>query len=160
MKRPVEYRYADSIRGEIRRPFTIVPGLTVAFDSKLEIVPIADLGKPRRVAVRLQNQTLRNPEGTVSLKLPAGWKSEPAQTPFALKARGEKTAVFFTVTPAPGTAAGSYELSAEAVSAIRRIARRCGQSNIRTSRRIASTTRRSRRCASSISRSRPCASAM
>ena len=116
VKRPVEYRYADSIRGEIRRPFTIVPGLTVAFDSKLEIVPIADLGKPRRVAVRLQNQTLRNPEGTVSLKLPAGWKSEPAQVPFALKARGEKTAVFFTVTPAPGTAAGSYELSAEAVS--------------------------------------------
>ena len=116
VKRPVEYRYADSIRGEIRRPFTIVPGLTVAFDSKLEIVPIADLGKPRRVAVRLQNQTLRNPEGTVSLKLPAGWKSEPAQAPFALKARGEKTAVFFTVTPAPGTAAGSYELSAEAVS--------------------------------------------
>ena len=85
VKRPVEYRYADSIRGEIRRPFTIVPGLTVAFDSKLDIVPLADLGKPRRVAVRLQNQTLRNPEGTVSLKLPAGWKSEPAQVPFTLK---------------------------------------------------------------------------
>jgi LmbE family N-acetylglucosaminyl deacetylase len=116
LKRPVEYRYADSIRGEIRRPFSIVPGLTVAFDSKLEIVPVADLGKPRRVAVRLQNQTLRNPEGTVTLKLPEGWKSEPAQAPFVLKARGEKTAVFFTVTPAPGTAAGAYQLSAEAVS--------------------------------------------
>ena len=116
VKRPVEFRYADSIRGEIRRPFTIVPGLTVALDSKLEIVPLADLGKPRRVAVRLQNQTLRNPEGTVSLKLPSGWKSEPAQAPFALKARGEKTAVFFTVTPAAGTPAGAYEFAAEAVS--------------------------------------------
>jgi LmbE family N-acetylglucosaminyl deacetylase len=115
MTRPVEYRNADAIRGEIRRPFTVVPALTVAFDEPLEIVPLTDLGKPRRIAVRLQNQTLRNPEGAVRLTLPPGWLAEPAEARFSLKNRGERTAVFFTLTPKAGTPAGASQLVAEAV---------------------------------------------
>lgn len=116
LTRPVEYRYADSIRGEIRRPFAVVPAITVAFDSLLEVVPLAELGKPHRIAVRLQNQTLRDPQGFVRLTLPSGWTSQPAQAPFTLKARGDRTAVFFTVTPAAGTPAGAYQLAADAVT--------------------------------------------
>ncbi len=112
--RPLQYRYADPVRGEIRREFNIVPALTVAFDERLEIVPLTDLGKTRRVAVRLQNQTLTKADGIVRLRLPNGWKSDPTEQPFSLTARGERTAVVFQLTPATGTPEGHYQLSAEA----------------------------------------------
>jgi LmbE family N-acetylglucosaminyl deacetylase len=112
--RPLEYRYADPIRGEIRREFNVVPALTVAFDSRLEVVALTELGKTRRVAVRLQNQTLAKADGVVRLRLPQGWTSEPAEAPFALTARGERAAVVFQLTPAAGTPEGHYQLSAEA----------------------------------------------
>jgi hypothetical protein len=113
--RPLEYRYADSIRGEIRRELNVVPALAVDFDSKLEVVALSELGKTRRIAVRLQNQTLATAEGVVRLRLPAGWHSDPAEAPFSLTSRGEREAVVFQLTPTVGTKEGHYQLSAEAV---------------------------------------------
>ncbi len=112
--RPLQYRIADSIRGEIRRAFAIVPALTVGFDSTLDVVPLAELGKPRRIAVRLHNQTLSTSSGSVRLILPDGWKATPAEAPFTLSARGDRTAVMFQVTPALKTPAGRYAISAQA----------------------------------------------
>ncbi len=77
---------------QIRRPFTIVPGLTVAFDSKLEIILIADLGKPRTGSgASATNQTLRNPGRHGQLEAAGALEVEPrAQVPFTLKARGRE----------------------------------------------------------------------
>jgi LmbE family N-acetylglucosaminyl deacetylase len=99
--RPLEYRYADSIRGEIRRELNVVPALAVDFDSKLDVVALTELGKTRRIVVRL--------------RLPEGWHSDPAEAPFSLTSRGEREAVVFQLTPAVGTKEGHYQLSAEAV---------------------------------------------
>jgi len=112
--RPLEFRYADPIRGEIRREFNVAPGLTIAFDSTLEVVALGDLGKSRRVAVRLQNQTLPKADGVVRLRLPEGWRSEPAEAKFSIASRGQREAVVFQLTPAVGTKEGHYQLSAEA----------------------------------------------
>jgi hypothetical protein len=114
LTRPLVYRYADPVRGEIRRGLNVAPALTVAFDSQLEIVALSDLGKSRRIAVRLQNQTLDRADGVVRLRLPNGWHSDPAEASFSITARGEREAVVFHVTPAVGTPEGHYQLSADA----------------------------------------------
>jgi LmbE family N-acetylglucosaminyl deacetylase len=115
LTRPLEFRYADSIRGEIRREFNVVPAIAVAFDSKLEVVALSELGKSRRLAVRLQNNTLAKADGVVRLRLPEGWQSNPAEAPFSMTARGERAAVVFQLIPAVRTPEGHYQLSAEAI---------------------------------------------
>jgi LmbE family N-acetylglucosaminyl deacetylase len=116
VSRPLEFRYADPVRGEIRRHLNVVPALTVAFDEPLHIVPTRERGRSRRVAVRLHSQTLESATGSVMLKLPAGWRSAPNEIPFSLTARGGRTAAAFDVTPAPDVAPGTYEMHAEASS--------------------------------------------
>jgi LmbE family N-acetylglucosaminyl deacetylase len=111
---PLEYRYADSVRGEIRRSFAVAPPVTLAFDEPLHVVPAAGASKPRKVAVRLQSQTLSQTGGQVRLIAPAGWKVEPAEVAARFEVPGERQAVLFTVTPPPGVTPGAYPLDAEA----------------------------------------------
>ncbi len=114
VQQPLEYRYADPVRGEIRRHFNVVPAVTVAFDEPLTLVPTAARTAPRRVTVRLQSQTLSEGKGVLRLQAPEGWRVEPAEAPFAIGARGEREAVSFTLTPAPGAAPGARLLRVQA----------------------------------------------
>ncbi len=51
LTRPVEYRYADRIRGELRRAVEVVPLVSVGVDSKLMVVPTsAGAARARRWA--------------------------------------------------------------------------------------------------------------
>ena len=115
VSRGLEYRYADSVRGEIRRAFAVVPAVTLDFDEPLHIVPASDVARPRRMAVRLQNQTLSSASGLVRLAGPAGWTVVPRDAPVQFNASGERQAAWFTVTPASNAAPGAYDLRAEAV---------------------------------------------
>ncbi len=115
VSRGLEYRYADSVRGEIRRAFAVVPAVTLDFDEPLHIVPASDVARPRRMAVRLQNQTLSSASGLVRLAGPAGWTVVPRDAPVHFNASGERQAAWFTVTPASNAAPGAYDLRAEAV---------------------------------------------
>jgi len=116
VRAPVQYRLVDQVRGELRRFVNVVPAVTVAFDSSLEIVPSASLGSPRRVAVRLANQRSGSTEGTVRLTVPEGWSVEPPSAPFSFTSRGQRTAATFTLTPPRGAAAGRYDITAIAVA--------------------------------------------
>jgi hypothetical protein len=53
--------------------------------------------------------------GEVSLNLPAGWKSEPATTPFAFTKKDQHTAAIFTITIPAGSTTGAHGISAKAV---------------------------------------------
>ncbi len=114
LRQPVQFRLIDQVRGELRRNVEVVPALSVALDSTLEIVPLDALGTSRRIAVRLQNQSQTTQGGTVRLTLPEGWTSAPAQAAFSLPRKGDRTAVVFTVTSAKQTKAGSYAITAVA----------------------------------------------
>jgi hypothetical protein len=107
---PVQYRYSDRARGELRRNLNIVPALSVGLDSDLEIVPLTSRGQARRVSVRLTTNAPQAVEGRVELTLPAGWTSSPASAPFTLKNKGEQTAVPFQLTPPPDVKAGQYHV--------------------------------------------------
>jgi LmbE family N-acetylglucosaminyl deacetylase len=99
--RPVEYRYADRVRGEIRRPIAVVPALAVGVDSRLLVVPSGRVPQQRTIVVRVSSQSRQPVSGTLSLTTPAGWTATPAEAPFTLNP-GERTAATFTLAaPSP-----------------------------------------------------------
>lgn len=111
---PVQYRYADDIRGELRRDVNVVPALTLSLDPALVISPSSAKAQTRRLAVSLTNNSQGEISGTLALQLPAGWKSSPAEAPFALKSKGRKSAAVFDVTVPAGAADGAYKIGAVA----------------------------------------------
>ena len=120
LTQPLEYRYVDQARGELRRNVDVVPALTVSFDSPLEIVPLGAAGKPRRVVVRLQSNSRTAVSGDVTVGAPDGWKVSPPSLPFSLDRKGEHYALAFDVTPSTAASPGRYTLNAVAASGARR----------------------------------------
>jgi LmbE family N-acetylglucosaminyl deacetylase len=114
LRQPLQYRLIDPVRGELRRNVEVVPAVTVSLDSQLEVVPLGERGRPRRIAVRLQSNAESPQTGVARLDVPAGWSVTPIESPFSLKRRGERTALVFTVTPGGSASAGQYTLKAVA----------------------------------------------
>lgn len=115
LERPVEYRYANSIRGELRRELNVVPTVTVALDPSLMIVPLESGPQPRRLSVRVQRFSQKPVQGVVRLGLPSGWISEPTEESFNLDQNNDRAAVAFQVTPPTHLTPGAVSLSAQAV---------------------------------------------
>jgi LmbE family N-acetylglucosaminyl deacetylase len=110
INQPVEYRYADAIRGEIRRDLNVVPDISISLDQNLLIVPANNHEQTRRITMRITNLSDKPFAGEASLNagLIGGWKSLPASQNFVLKHKGETTAIEFevtisTTTKPPGT---------------------------------------------------------
>jgi LmbE family N-acetylglucosaminyl deacetylase len=114
VSRPVQYRVGDRIRGELRRDVNVVPAVTVGVDSPLLIVPTGSTPNTQRIVVRATSFA-ENVKGILRLRLPQGWTSEPAEAPLTLASEGENTAASFTVRAPARRAAGTFEITAEAV---------------------------------------------
>lgn len=115
VSRPVSYRFADRIRGELRRDVNVVPTVAVGLDTKFLMVPTGTTANQQKLTVRVLSYAHEPVKGTLRLRLPQGWTSTPAEAPFDLAAEGEKTAVPFTVTAPARRAAGAFDIVAEAV---------------------------------------------
>jgi hypothetical protein len=116
ISRPVRYRFADRVRGELRREVNVVPELSVSFDSDLLIVPTAGPARPQRIVVTTTSFVNRMMTGTLSLRLPTGWTSTPSSA-FALAAAGDSATATFDVMPPAQRTPGAVTLEARAVSA-------------------------------------------
>ncbi len=112
---PVVYRFADRVRGELRRNVEVVPPLSVGLDSRLLIVPTGTTPIQRRVVVRVTNHQPAEATGTLRLRLPIGWTSSPAEAPFGVKVRGDRMSAQFTVTAPAGRKAGAVDIEAQAI---------------------------------------------
>lgn len=122
----VEYRYADRVRGEVRREINVVPPVTVGLDTPLLIVPLGTLDAGRqtgreappyhqRLVVRATSFAPAPVSGLLRLRLPQGWTATPAEAPFTLNASGDKMSAPFVVTAPAGRTAGQFSIAAEAV---------------------------------------------
>ena len=120
LTKPLQYRFIDQVRGELRRNVEVVPAASVSFDSPLEIVPIGAAGKPRRVVVRLQSNLQSAVSGEAAISAPEGWEVSPPSLPFTLDRKGEHYALAFDVTPSAKSSPGRYTLSAVATSGSQR----------------------------------------
>jgi LmbE family N-acetylglucosaminyl deacetylase len=114
ISRPVEYRFADRVRGELRRHVNVVPPVSVGLDSRLLIVPTGTTPYKQRVVVRVMNHLPDGAGGTLRLALPEGWTSAPADASFAVKAAGEKMSAPFVVIAPANRTAGAFEVRAVA----------------------------------------------
>ena len=112
--KPVQYRYGDRIRGELRRDVNVVPAVSVGLDSRLLIVPIGTAGQ-QHLVVRAASFSPQPVSGTLRLRLPAGWTATPAEAPFTLTSKGDKTSTSFVVTPPARRTPGNVDITAEAV---------------------------------------------
>ncbi|MBM3777527.1 MAG: PIG-L family deacetylase [Acidimicrobiia bacterium] len=112
----VEYRTADPVRGELRRPVAVTPAVTVSVDSKLLIVPLGTTPADQALVVQASSFSPDPVTGTMRLRLPSGWTSSPAEVPFTLGS-GEQSSAAFTVRAPAGRRAGRNPIVAEAVVA-------------------------------------------
>lgn len=112
--KPVEYRYADRVRGEVRREINVVPPVTVGLDTPLLIVPLGATPRQSRLVVRAMSSAPGPVSGMLRLRVPPGWTATPAEAPFMLNASGDTMSAPFVVTAPAGRTAGQFSISAEA----------------------------------------------
>jgi len=97
--------------GGVYEPLVVTPAIGIRMEPEQRILPLDGSALPVRVTIHAQAAA----EGTVELKLPAGWVAEPKQQKFALKAAGDSEPLVFSVTPAK-VEVGSYAIDAVAHS--------------------------------------------
>jgi LmbE family N-acetylglucosaminyl deacetylase len=97
--------------GGIYEPLVVTPAIGVRMEPEARILPLDGGALPVRVTVHAQAAA----EGTVELKLPAGWSAEPAEAKFHLAEAGDTEPILFSVTPATAET-GAYTIQAVAHS--------------------------------------------
>ena len=111
---PVHYRFADPIRGELRRVPAVVPKVTVGLDASLLIVPLGAAPHRQRIVARASSSSSAPVSGTLRLRVPTGWTVSPLEAPFMLQTKGEQTSAAFTVTAPANRRSGGVDIDAEA----------------------------------------------
>jgi LmbE family N-acetylglucosaminyl deacetylase len=112
---PVQYRYLDAVRGEVRRELNVVPEISVQLDPALIVVPLHARDRTRQVTLQLVNnvepaegQTEKLlATGGAGISLPEGWRL-PETTPFKFTSEGERATLPYTFKVPPGVRAGAY----------------------------------------------------
>ena len=97
--------------GGYYEPLVVTPAIGLSVEPEARILPLNGGGLPVKVTVHTQAAA----EGTVSLKLPEGWRAEPEKAQFKRTAAGDTEPILFSVTPA-AVQSGAYTLEAVARS--------------------------------------------
>ena len=97
--------------GGVYEPLVVTPAIGVRIEPEARILPLDGSALPVRVIVRAQAAA----GGTVKLKLPVGWRSEPAEAKFRLGEAGDSEPLVFSVNYDEART-GSYSISAVAHS--------------------------------------------
>ena len=93
-------------------PLVVTPAIGVRVEPEARILPLDGGALPVHVTVHAQEAS----EGTVTLKLPSGWSSAPAEAHFHLADGGDTDPILFSVTPA-AVREGEYSIQAVANAA-------------------------------------------
>ena len=111
---PVLYRFADPIRGELRRAPNVVPKVSVGLDASLFVVPLGATPHRQRIVVRASSHSEESVSGTLRLRVPTGWTVSPPEAAFTLQTQGEQTSSAFIVTAPANRTPGRFDIDAEA----------------------------------------------
>ncbi len=110
LKRALAYKWTDPVKGELIRPFEIVPRVMIVLPEKVVLFPDAT---SKEIHVIVKSGSQGSVRSDVSLKLPAGWESVPAKASVELTRRGEEQKVTFMVTPGKSNITTSIGVVAE-----------------------------------------------
>jgi LmbE family N-acetylglucosaminyl deacetylase len=93
--------------GGFYEPLVVTPAIGVSVQPEARILPLDGSALPVKVTVHAQAAA----EGTVALKLPAGWRAEPSEAQFKRTAAGDTEPILFSVTPSAAET-GAYKIEA------------------------------------------------
>jgi len=91
--------------GGFYEPLVVTPAVGVSVSPEARILPLDGSALPVKVTVHTQGAA----EGAVTLKLPEGWRSDPAEAHFRRTSAGDTEPLIFSVTPAVGTAGPGHD---------------------------------------------------
>ena len=93
IRSPIVYRYVDLVRGEIQRPLTVAPAISIGLDNATELAR-ANTAIERFYNVTLRSARTRRVEAKVSLVLPAGLTADSASKTVMLDSAATRTVTF------------------------------------------------------------------
>ncbi|MBI3472900.1 MAG: PIG-L family deacetylase, partial [Candidatus Solibacter usitatus] len=112
IERAVETGFLDTLGVEHRKTLAVGPPIAVRFSTEAGVLP---LGKREYdLACTVRSHVDGKAAGAVRIGLPSGWRSEPAQAPFAFEKEKEETILNFRVIAPAGAPAAEYKLEAVA----------------------------------------------
>lgn len=92
---PVTYKWTDPVKGELSRPFEIVPPVFATFTQSVYLIKN---NIPQPVQVTLKSGSGRKISGTLKLDIPPGWVCSPGSVPFNLERANEEQVFTFNVS--------------------------------------------------------------
>jgi LmbE family N-acetylglucosaminyl deacetylase len=110
IKRPLIYKWVDQVKGELWRPFEIVPPV---FVTPLEKVVIFNSTEPKPLQLVIKSSIEKVLKGKISLQLPMGWKSQPQSISFDITKRDEEQTHTFSIYPSSAESSGTITASVE-----------------------------------------------
>jgi hypothetical protein len=114
INKEAEYRFADRVRGEIRRRLDVVPAISVKPASDLQIVPTSSAKRRYEMLLTVTNNSKHDVAGTARFIVPENWLLEPKSGSFSLAASPASTTLAFNVTLPATVTAGGYRLDGSA----------------------------------------------
>ncbi len=106
LSRPMIYKWVDPVKGELWRPFEIVPGV---FVNPLDNVVIFNSAEAKDISFMIKSSAEEPVAGDLALELPEGWRSVPASVSFELKRRDEEQIKTFKVFPSIRESSGKLK---------------------------------------------------
>ncbi len=91
---PVTFKYTEPSEGEIYQPFAIVPPVAVNVRTD-KLLFTGNENRTLAVEVVAWKDSV---QGNISLDMPAGWKAEPSEFPYAFNVKGESKICHFLVS--------------------------------------------------------------
>ena len=113
--RPVQVRQAALPFGYNHYTLKVAPAIGVNLKPRLGVVSVHSGQKSLQLAVELVNNFDSVIRGILVLKLPPGWKAQPAQASFSFAKAGEKKPFTFTVA-VPAMAQKEFKIEAVATA--------------------------------------------
>lgn len=102
IQREAVYKFVDPVKGEIYRPFEMIPPVSIDIAEKVEMFPSSEL---RNISVTL-TAGADKVEGIFYPGQSEGWKVVPASFNFSLKKKGDEVKFTLTITPPSGQTEG------------------------------------------------------
>ena len=93
--KPLVYKTNDPVKGEVYKPFEIIPEASAKISEKV-IIFENEKQKEIPVIVKAGRDSL---DGFVQMNYPKGWRVFPEKQKFTIKYKGQEQTVVFTVTP-------------------------------------------------------------
>lgn len=107
VERALVYKYTDPVKGEIYRPFEILPPVTVNIPEKVFVFSDAT---PKTIQLTIKAHSAQV-KGSLQLNGSEGWDIRVKNPEFSLAAKGDEALVEVSVSAKPGAPSGKLEAS-------------------------------------------------